>query len=150
MYFHYILKFCPAEKEGSVEKEALLVWIKAFEQGLKRNNQIRLFKYLLGHLLALSPAGKDGFYPAEAVREAIEIYGDESLENEYVITTCNMRGVYSPSGGAEERKIAKKYKDNADAIRIKAPKTAKIFDNLCERYLYEADTERESEEYAGI
>ena len=60
------------------------------------------------------------------------------------------RGVYSPTGGDEERAMAKRYKENAEAIRTKSPKTAKIFDQLCERYLYEADSERESEEYVGI
>ncbi len=58
--------------------------------------------------------------------------------------------MYSQSGGKEERTIAKRYKDNADSIRLKAPKTAKIFDKLCERYIHEADSERECEEYAGV
>jgi len=78
------------------------------------------------------------------------MFGDQHLENEYVASICNSRGVYSPTGGDEERAMAKRYKENAEAIRTKSPKTAKIFDQLCERYLYEADSERESEEYVGI
>ena len=62
----------------------------------------------------------------------------------------NQRGVFSPTGGVEERGFAKKYKENADAVRTRYPKVANIYDKLCERYLYDADSERELEEYAGI
>jgi hypothetical protein len=48
---YYNLKFCPAERECIVDKNALLLWVKEFEEGLKKNNQIRLFTYLLGHLM---------------------------------------------------------------------------------------------------
>ena len=147
---YYNLKFCPARQGAFVDREKLVRWIQDLKEGLERNNQNRLFGMILGKMLSESPVGQDGYYPAEAIREAIETYGDQHLENQYVISICNSRGVFSPSGGDEERIMAKQYKDNAEAIRTKSPKTAKIFDQLCEHYLYEADSERESEEYVGI
>lgn len=62
----------------------------------------------------------------------------------------NQRGIFSPTGGNAEQEFADKYKKNADAVRIKYSKVASIYDQLCERYLYDADSEREREEYAEI
>lgn len=147
---YYSLKFCPAEEEGKVDLCKLKKWINDFEEGLKTNNQYRLLDMVLGKLLASSPIGQDGFYPAEEVREIIEERYTKSLDNEYVASICNLRGVYSPTGGKEERKIAFNYKENADNIRCKYPNTAKIYDHLYQQYIYEANSERESDEYAGI
>lgn len=147
---YYNLEFCPAEYGTTIDTEKLMCWVKGLEDGLNNNNQTRLFGVLLGKVLSNSPVGMDGYYPTEAVREVIEKYGDQRLENEYAVSICNSRGVYTPTGGDEERAIAKRYKENADAIRTKSPKTAKIFDHLYEDYLHEANSERESEEYAGI
>lgn len=147
---YYNIKFCPAENKGKVDKEKLYAWIEELKEGLNRNKQMRVFTMLLGHYFAYSPIGEDDLYPAEAIRYAIEDYGDATLENEYVSTIYNMRGVYSPSGGKEERKLANSYKENANGIRNRWYKSAKIYDSLHERYMYEADSERESEEYAGV
>lgn len=147
---YYDLKFCPARQEKFVDRERLVCWIQELKEGLDRNNQNRLFGMILGKILSASPVGQDGYYPGEAIREAIEMFGDQHLENEYVASIYNSRGGFTPTGGDEERAMAKRYKENADAIRLKSPKTAKIFDQLYECYLYEADSERESEEYVGI
>ena len=147
---YYDAIFCPAESNGKVDKEKLFVWIAEFKELLKQQSQTRLFSHFLGRIFAYSPIGEDGYYPHEAVRDAIQEYGDQSLENEYVISVFNQRGVFSPTGGVAERELAKKYKKNADAVRVRHSKVASIYDRLSERYLYDADSERECEEYAGV
>lgn len=142
--------FCPAELDGDVDKEKLFKWVDKFGKLLKQQHQERLFTSLLGTIFSNSPIGEDGYYPHESIREAIQQYGDERLENAYVIGIFNQRGIFSPTGGVEERGLAKKYKENADVVRTRYPKVASIYDKLCERYLYDADSERELEEYAGI
>ncbi|MBO5192183.1 MAG: hypothetical protein J6C22_14435 [Bacteroides sp.] len=143
-------EFCPAESDGKVVGEALDNWIISFKEMLEQQKQSSLFTYFLGRLFAFSPVGEDGYYPCEAVRAAIQKYGDESLEREYACTIFNQRGMFSPTGGVAERELANKYKKNADVVRTKYPKVASIYDRLCENYLYDADSERECEEYAGI
>lgn len=143
-------EFCPAESNGKVDKEALFNWIAEFKELLEQQHQGSLFTCLLGRIFAYSPIGEDGYYPCESIRDAIQQYGDESLENEYVVSVFNQRGIFSPTGGNAERELADKYKKNADAVRIKYSKVASIYDKLCERYLYDADSERELEEYAEI
>ena len=147
---YYDAIFCPAESNGKVDKGALFAWIVEFKELLKQQNQTRLFTHFLGRIFAYSPIGEDGYYPHESIRDVIQEYGDQSLENEYVISVFNQRGVFSPTGGVAERELAKKYKKNADAVRVRYPKVASIYDRLSERYLYDADSERECEEYAGV
>jgi len=147
---YHDLKFCPAEEDGRIKAEKLKQWITEFEEGLIKNRQLRLADMVLGKLFAYSPKGKDGFCPAEEVRAIIEGRNSKTLENEYATAVFNSRGIYSSSGGNEERRLALMYKENADGIRILYPVTAKIYDDLYERYIYEADLERESDEYAGI
>lgn len=147
---YHNLKFCPAVEGGYVDADKLINWISELEVGLTKNKQLRLLDMLLGKLFSYSPKGKDGFYPAEEVRIVIENRNSKALENAYVMEVFNSRGVYCSSGGAEERKLALGYKKNADGIRLSSPISAKIYDHLYERYIYEAESERESEEYAGI
>lgn len=147
---YYDAIFCPAESNGTVDKETLFIWIAEFKELLKQQRQTRLFTHLLGRIFAYSPIGEDGYYPHESIRDAIQEYGDQSLENEYVISVFNQRGVFSPTGGVAERELAKKYKKNADAVRVCYPKVANIYDRLSESYLYDADSERECAEYAGV
>ena len=107
---YYDAIFCPAESNGKVDKGALFAWIVEFKELLKQQNQTRLFTHFLGRIFAYSPIGEDGYYPHESIRDAIQEYGDQSLENEYVISVFNQRGVFSPTGGVAERELAKKYK----------------------------------------
>ena len=72
----------------------------------------------------------------------IEEYGDESLLSEYRCELFNKRGIFSPSAGRAEKDIAEDYKDNADFLSIKYPKTADVFFKMSQRYIYDSDLER--------
>lgn len=97
---------------------------------------------MLGRLFAYAPKTADGHYPCEAVCQIIEEYGDESLLSEYRCELFNKRGIFSPSAGRAEKDIAEGYKDNADFLSIKYPKTADVFFKMSQRYVYDSDLER--------
>lgn len=139
-------KFCPCENNGEIDENNLRQWIEQFIDLLKKNHQSSLFGLFMGRLFAYSPIGKDGHMPCEAVRNMIEEYGDERLLSEYQTEVFNQRGIFSPSAGREERTIAERYKENADYLSVKFPKTAKIYYRLYNRYIYEADQERKGAE----
>ena len=52
------------------------------------------------------------------------------------------RGIFSPSAGRAEKDIAEGYKDNAEFLSIKYPKTADVFFKMSQRYVYDSDLER--------
>lgn len=139
---YYMAQFCPAERNGIVNSNDLDNWLKELKILLKKNHQESLFGFLVGRLLAFSPQGKDGYYPCEAVREAIETYADHKMMTEYKVTLFNQRGVFSPSEGREEKAIAEKYRITADYFKMKYPKTAEIYYGMYRQYLSEAKEER--------
>ena len=139
-------KFCPGEQNGRVDEAIISEWVCEFKRLLKEHKQERLFGYLLGRLLAHSPAGIDGYYPSEAVRKVIEDSDDDDLCSSYSAEIYNERGVFSPTAGKEELLIANRYKENADFLAINYPRTASIYYGLYKGYEAEAKRERENAE----
>lgn len=74
--------------------------------------------------------------------QIIEEYGDESLLSEYRCELFNKREIFSPSAGRAEKDIAEGYKDNAEFLSIKYPKTADVFFKMSQSYVYDSDLER--------
>lgn len=142
----YMAHFCPAEKNGVVDRAELENWIIQFKELLTANDQSSLFGYLLGRLWAYAPHGKDGYPPCEAVREIIQQYADDSMISEYRVAVYNQRGVYFASAGRNERTIAERQKETADHLRLQYPKTAEVFDGLYRTYKREAEIERREAE----
>ena len=135
-------KFCPCEENGTVSYDEIKVWVDKLIRILDSNHQKEMFGYVLGRLFAYAPKTADGHYPCEAVCQIIEEYGDESLLSEYRCELFNKRGIFSPSAGRAEKDIAEGYKDNADFLSIKYPKTADVFFKMSQRYVYDSDLER--------
>lgn len=135
-------KFCPCEENGTVSYDEIKVWVDKLIRILDSNHQKEMFGYVLGRLFVYAPKAADGHYPCEAVCQIIEEYGDESLLSEYRCELSNKRGIFSPSAGRAEKDIAEDYKDNADFLSIKYPKTADVFFKMSQRYVYDSDLER--------
>ncbi len=141
-------KFCPGESNGSVDEIQLTNWLVEFEKQLKANKQEGIRGYILGRLFAFSPA-ENGMFPCVAIRNAIERISKETDDifiREFIVTERNKRGVFSPSGGVQERIIADKYKKIAEESRFTWPTVSEIFDNLYDSYIADSNMEREAEE----
>ena len=141
------VEFCPGEISGHVEYTKIHEWVCDFKVMLENQNQGSLFTHLLGKVLANSSVGEDGYYPCEAVRDIIEEFGDNELISTYAMSIFNKRGVYSPTAGIAEMGMAEEYKEVADVMRFKYPKTAEIYKALHIQYKHEANAERERAEY---
>lgn len=122
-------------------KNRIARWLKLIRI-LDSNHQKEMFGYVLGRLFAYAPKTADGHYPCEAVCQIIEEYGDESLLSEYRCELFNKREIFSPSAGRAEKDIAEGYKDNAEFLSIKYPKTADVFFKMSQSYVYDSDLER--------
>ncbi len=145
-HFYYHVLFCPAEDNGDVDLHDLKNWVENFKIILDKQKQSHLFTHELGRLFAHSPVGNDGLYPHESVREIIEEISDDSFVSAYLASEIGKRGVYSPDAGRTEMEMAIRYKENAEALRIKYSKTAEIFDFLYKRYFNDSAVERERAE----
>lgn len=134
--------FCPAENNGEILEDELEQWVEKYKQLSIENDQESLFTATLGRLFSYSPMGTDGHEPCEAVRNMIEKYGDDKMISRYHSAVYNRRGVFSPSAGREELRMAEDFKANAQYLEPHYPKTAKIFYSLYETYKNESDRQR--------
>ena len=139
---YHMAKFCPGEYEGKVEYKRIKNWIDKFILLLDTSHQKDIFGMLMGRLLSYSPIGEDNYYPCESVRRIIEEYGDESMIQEYECEVFNKRGIFTPSAGKAEKKMANDFKATADYLCVKYPKTAEIYFNLYRRYMSDSERER--------
>ena len=140
--FYRKAKFCPAEENDEVNIEKLQAWTDKFKILLAESRQSNLYSSLMGRLFAFSPKGKDGYEPCEAVRCVIERDADDSFIREYRTAIFNKRGGFTPDAGKSERRIAEKYRDNADFLSMKYPKTAEIYYGLAKEYEIYSKEER--------
>ncbi len=95
----------------------------------------------IGKMLSASPIGADGAWPAEPVREVIDLFRSKPMIEGFRIGKSNRRGVTTrlPARGGElERRDAAKYRTWAKAIAYDHPHTAKALDTLADSYEWEA------------
>lgn len=138
--------FCPTEDNGKVDESKLEAWVLEFKRLLELNDQKSLFTNILGRLFSYSPKDDDGYEPCVAVRKMIEKYGDDELVDRYILCVYNRRGVFTPTAGKGELRLAEGYRKTARYLEADYPKTALIFNGLYEMYVNEARREREGAE----
>lgn len=134
----------PGQDGQKVDTTKLQRWIETVRQECAKRNRIQIGDQYIGNLLSHSPAGNDGIWPHEAVRDVIERYENQEMESEIENGLYNQRGVVSKArdeGGKQEQELADKYKQDAEKIRNTWPRTAEMLRRIAKDY--ELDGRRE-------
>lgn len=110
-----------------IDSEYLANWIREAREGLTREGRLTVGDITLGQLFAHAPAGADGTWPHPAVREVIETKQSHHIESGFRTGIFNSRGFVSKhynEGGEQERVLADRYQEFAEAVQGSAPRTA--------------------------
>lgn len=121
--------------EGLIDPIRLEEWVRHARRELAACERESVGDELVGEVLSHSPAGSDGVWPAEPVREMIEMAGNVRLETGLLIGRGNQRGVTSRGvfdGGDQERALAAGYRQAAAEVRTRWPRTAALLTRLAE------------------
>lgn len=140
---------------GTIDSEVLEAWIKEARSLAKAAGREDIADSRIGNMLSASPPGVDGNWPAEAVRDVLDLFRSKPMIEGFLIGKGNRRGVTTRmprDGGNLERREAAKYRNWAKAIAYKHPHAAKALDTLADSYEDEArrhdeDAERLDWEY---
>lgn len=135
--------------DGRIDGEALESWIKEARTLAKAAGREDVADSRIGNMLSASPMGTDGNWPAEPVREMIDLFRSKPMIEGFRIGKSNRRGVTTRmprDGGELERQEAAKYRVWAKAIAYEYPHTAKALDALADDYDWQARREDESAE----
>ena len=138
--------------DGSVDGAYLADWVDGARQLLRADEGERNYDGQIGEVLASSPDGNDGMWPAEAVRDLIESLRNPLLEQGLFRGRLNRRGltcrgVYE--GGAQETGLAARYRDQAREMDARWPRTAALLRGLAEKYEKEAERKNAEAEQLG-
>lgn len=143
-----------AQTDGTVNAEHLATWVREARQTFSESGRATIGDELIGEVLAASPLGADGAWPAEAIRDVVEVVASERMETGLAIGRYNQRGVHSRAlfdGGAQERTLADTYRGWASTMTSRWPRTARILRTLADDYArearrHDADSERRSDD----
>lgn len=138
--------------DGHIETQALRDWVDEVRRQLADADRADAADRLLGQLLAVSPPGADGVWPAEAVREVAETLRSNRFDEGLQIGRRDARGVTSRTpyeGGAQERALADGLRADARRLQTRWPRTARNLRALAKDYEAEArEYDREAERRA--
>jgi hypothetical protein len=135
--------------DGTIDGEALETWIKEARRLAQAVGREDKADNRIGHMLSASPMGSDGNWPAEPVRDVIDLFRSKPMIEGFRIGKSSRRGVTTRGprdGGELERQEAAKYRAWAKAVVYDDPHTAKALDTLAEWYDWEAHQHDEDAE----
>lgn len=130
--------------DGSVDTAFLTEWVEAVRKRLVGHVSVEKSELYLGYVLASSPNGADGMWPAEAVRSVIELMKSSVLERAistrcYIRDSTGIRRDYI--GGVPEWCLVNKYRESSRFMRLRWPRTAALLSRLADDYEIEAQQE---------
>lgn len=127
--------------DGTIDGDHLAEWVRGTRSALADVGRAAIGDEQIGQVLASSPHGADGVWPAEEVRDIIENLVNTRIETGLHIGRTNQRGVTSRGifdGGDQERTLEQEYRDMAGRISTKWPRTARVLRGIADNYQREA------------
>jgi len=135
--------------DGTIDGEVLESWIKEARALAKAAGREAIADSRIGNMLSASPMGVDGAWPAEPVRDALDLFRSKAMIEGFEVGKFNRRGVtmrMPRDGGTQERQEVAQYRAWAKAVSYEHPHTAKALDHLAEKYEREAQQHDEDAE----
>lgn len=131
----------PGEREdGTVDAARLRDWVLGVLEKFEELNLSDLGYQNIGQMLAKAPADPDdecGVVPPPAIRDLLEELRNSEIEHGLAIGISNLRGVHSRGlmdGGRDERELADRYREQADIVGDRWPRTARVLRLIADSY----------------
>ena len=125
------------DDDGVIDGIHLCDWISQCRILFKECGLVDVGDQEIGKVLASSPDGSDGAWPAEEVRDALENLKNSDIETGLEIGRYNQRGVSFRGiydGGNQERNMAQEYRGMAKRVAIRWPRTAAVLRRMADSY----------------
>jgi hypothetical protein len=137
-------KTVPGLREGTIDALVLSEWVIRARTLAAAKDHNDIGDQRIGYVLAQAPQdSNEPFWPPSAVCQVIETIAAEHVERGFAIECFNKRGVFSKGineGGGQERELAARYKDWADATLI-YPRTSAMLVAISDNWTRHAERE---------
>jgi hypothetical protein len=127
----------PGEAGGIVDSAALEDWVKRARLLCAQAGRAAIGDEHIGSVLAGAPPDADSTWPQKAIRKLIETTHSRDLENGVLVGVHNKRGVTwrgPTDGGAQERSLARQYRDWARATELEYRRTSALLERIAKTY----------------
>ena len=137
-----------SQKDGTYNGDALTAWLETVKEICRKSGHLDVALTMIGQVLFNTPPDPDGFwmnYAAASVLNAKEV---KKMRNGFQTAVIASRGVYSCTGGEEERKLVEKYRIRAEETEArKFHRLAGTFRDISAFYEQEAEREASRDPY---
>jgi addiction module HigA family antidote len=131
---------------GEVDAEKLRAWLARALELASDYSRRGVAESEIGQLLGRGPAGKDGIWPCEGVREVLEDVGTPEIARGMLVGVHNSRGAtWRGEGGDQERALSAKHRKWSSQIGVRYPFTARMLEDIA--LSYDRDAERWDEDF---
>ena len=137
---------CPGTMDdGSFDADVFQKWLREALRIAQHEGYSDVAQSQIGRILGTAPPDSSGLWIHEVVAETLDKRNAQAMRSGYTAGLFNQRGVYSPTGGKEELKLAEKNREKADALDQRGfSRFATAMREFAKRY--ERDAEREARE----
>ena len=124
-------------RDGSLNGTALKDWVTQARALCKRSGHGDIGDVHIGQVLAYAPVGSDGLWPHESARSVLEQEDSGKIGDGFRTGVFNSRGVVTKNieeGGKQERTLADRFRQHAEALNLKSPRTARLLRSIADQY----------------
>lgn len=137
---HHATRVPGTNDEGKIDARKLGDWLTRVRELSQENAREKVADAIIGQLLGRSPAGEDGVWPSEAVREILEDFGTPELANGMRTGRYNARGAtWRGEGGGQEQTLAENYRTWSKQLANRYPFTSRMLNDIAKMYDREAE-----------
>jgi len=141
---HHCRRLPGTQPDGSIDPSEFIRYIDKTRELCQKVDRLKVCDLTIGEILAHAPGDTDGLWPIKAARDLLDRPEFEDVRRGFKIGVHNKRGITSRAydeGGDQERKLAYKYYENANAIRSSHPILAAAIDDIARSYELEGKRE---------
>ena len=126
--------------DGMIDAPVLKAWIKEVRALCKSYGREFAGDNCIGELLSKSSRDEDGMWPAVAVRDALEEFGNGAIAEGMAVGLYNQRGAHWRGvGGQQERDLAAMYRGWSKRTAVDWPFTSRLLEHIACRYDRDAE-----------
>ena len=137
-----------SQKDGTYKGDALTAWLEKVKEICRESGHLEVALTMIGQVLFNTPPDPDGFWMNYTAANVLNAKDAKKIRNGFQTAVIASRGVYTCTGGEEERKLAEKYRMRAEETEArKFHRLAGTFRDISAFYEQEAEHEASRDPY---
>jgi len=136
------------QEDGTYDGDALTAWLENVKETCRESGHLDIALTIIGQVLFYTPPDAEGFWMNYTAANLLNAKDAKKMRNGFETAVIASRGVYTCTGGDEERKLAEKFRIRAEEADVqKFHRLAETFRDISAFYKQEAEREASRDKY---